>query len=211
MDWKYKHFNQARNFAATRDIVLEAARAFMTDSLGWTIADTTDGFTAQGSSFMHTAIARFRIRSIPTGQETEVEIELLVERAGSAGFMLFDAGGYYSIQIRKWLDGIQWAIHQRQTGDQEQAPIPPMPPANKTTAYLFNGCLGFIAVMFGLYFLVTFICAAVGLITGTLYLWGRGGTLVIHGVWARIVSALILLAAAWIVWRLRNRRRPANS
>jgi hypothetical protein len=35
-----------------------------------------------------------------------------VERAGPTGFMLFDVGGYYNIQIRKWLDAIQSAIQR---------------------------------------------------------------------------------------------------
>jgi hypothetical protein len=54
--------------------------------------------------------------------------------------MLFDLGGYYSIQIRKWLDGIQWAIHQQAAGTPPQS-APPIPTENKTGARLFNGCL----------------------------------------------------------------------
>jgi hypothetical protein len=38
----------------------------------------------------------------------------LVERAGWRGFMLVDVGGYYNIQIRKWLDGIQWSLSSEQ-------------------------------------------------------------------------------------------------
>ncbi|HEY8204987.1 MAG TPA: hypothetical protein VIF81_09695 [Pyrinomonadaceae bacterium] len=133
-------------------------------------------------------------------------LELLVERAGVSGFMLFDVGGYYNIQIRKWLDGIQWHIHQNFTSGQPQSPTPPMPQSNKGAACLFNGCLGFIVVMFGLSFIVALICAVVGLITGHLYLLGRGGTLVIEGILARIVSALILLVGVWIVWRLKKQR-----
>jgi hypothetical protein len=59
--------------------------------------------------------------------------------------------------------------------------------------------------MFALYFLITFICAVVGLLTGTLYLWGRGGTLVVHGIPARIVSALILIFGAFMVWRIKRK------
>ena len=114
MDWKYKHFHQERVFPASRDLVFEAARTFMTESLGWEITNTPDGFTAQGYSFSHRAIANLRIQSAAGGasdSETRVAVELLVERAGWRGFMLFDVGGYYNIQIRKWLDGVQWAIH----------------------------------------------------------------------------------------------------
>jgi len=117
MDWKYKHFHQERVFPEPRDAVLEAARAFMAESLGWRIADTADGFTAEGDSFAHHAIANFQIQSVAGG--TRVTIELRVERASALGFMLFDVGGYYSIQIRKWLDGTAWQIHQRLTGGKE--------------------------------------------------------------------------------------------
>ena len=206
MDWKYKHFHQERIFAAEREVVLEAARRVMSESLGWKITDTPDGFTAEGFSFFHEAIANFQIQSATGG--TRVAIELRVRRSGGAGFMLFDVGGYYNIQIGKWLDGIQWSIHQKLTG-QDQTTSPPLPAPKKGAACLFNGCLGFIVVTFGLYFLINFICAVVGLITGNLYLWGKGGTLTLHGIWARIVSALILLFAAFIAWRIKrsgNRR-----
>ena len=120
MDWKYKHFHQERVFPASPDVVTEAARSFMAESLGWQITDTSEGFTAQGSSFSHRAIAHLRIQtaagaaSLESG--TRVAVELLVERAGWRGFMLFDVGGYYNIQIRHWLDGIQSSVHQKLTG-----------------------------------------------------------------------------------------------
>ena len=122
--------------------------------------------------------------------------------------MLFDVGGYYNIQIRKWLDGIQWSIHQKLTGTRDESQNPLVLAEKKPAALIFNGCLIFIVVMFGLYFLVTFISAVVGVITGNLYLWGRGGTLVLHGVLARIVSVLILLFGAFLVWRVKS-SKPA--
>ena len=202
MDWKYKHFRQERIFQSPREEVLDAARAYLTESLGWTIKDTLNGFTAEGFSFFHAAIADFQIKSLAEG--TSVAVELRVERAGGAVFMLFDAGGYYSIQIRKWLEGIQWRIHRNVTGGDPSAANPHVPDASKTTARLFNGLLGFIVVMFALWALVTVISAVVGLITGNLYLWGRGGTHVIHGLLARIVSAAILLAGVWIGWKIKR-------
>jgi len=209
MDWKYKHFHQERVFPAPRDLVTEAARAFMAESLGWQITNTPDGFTAQGYCFSHQAIANLRIQSAAGGASSEngtrVAVELLVERASSRGFMLFDVGGYYSIQIRKWLDGVQWSIHQKLSGTHDESTNPLVLAANKPAAYIFNGCLMFTCVVFALYFLVTFICAVVGLITGNLYLLGRGGTLAIHGIWGRIVSALILLFGAFLGWRIRRK------
>ena len=203
MDWKYKHFHQERVYPAQRDLVMEAARSFMGESLGWQITETPDGFTAQGYSFSHRAIANLHLQSAGSG--TKVSVELLVERAGWRGFMLFDVGGYYNIQIRHWLDGVQWSLHQKLTGSRDVSTNPLVVAQNKPAAFIFNGCLVLIVVTFALYFLITFICAVVGLITGHLYLWGRGGTLEVHGLLARIVSALILLGGAFIVWRIKRK------
>lgn len=209
MDWKYKHFHQERVYSAPRDEVLEAARSFMSNSLGWKIIETADGFKADGYGFTHRAIADFHFRSEADG--TRIAVELLVERAGSRGFMLFDVGGYYSIQIRKWLDGAQWELHQKATGTRDESQNPIVLAQKTTAAHLFNGCLVFIVVMFALYVLVTLICALVGLFTGNLYLIGRGGTLAIHGIWGRIVSALILMFGVFLVWRVKHKpSRYAN-
>jgi hypothetical protein len=209
MDWKYKHFHQERVYPEARDVVFEAARSFMAESLGWQIANTpgaintSDGFTAQGYSFSHRAIANLHIHSAADG--TRVALELLVERAGWRGFMLFDVGGYYSIQIRKWLDGIEWSIHQKLSGSHDEATNPLVLAEKKPAAHIFNGCLGFIVVSFALYFVVTLISAVVGLLSGDLFLLGRG-TLIIHGAWARILSALILMFAAFLVLRIKRKR-----
>jgi hypothetical protein len=202
MDWKYKHFYQARVFFSERDLVMEAARAFMAESPGWKITDTPDGFSAQGYSFSRRAIATLHFQSVADG--TKVRVELLVERAGWRGYMLFDVGGYYNIQVRKWLDGIQWSLHQKITGAHDEAANPLVLAENKTAAYIFHLCLMFIVVMFALYFLVTLVSALVGVITGNLYLWGRGGTLVVHGILARIVSAMIMLFGAFVLWRIKR-------
>lgn len=204
MDWKYKHFHQERVFPAPRDVVEEAARTVMRESLKWQITETPDGFTAEGYSFSHKAIAHLQFQS--SGDKTKVAIELLVERAGWRGYMLFDVGGYYNIQIRKWLDGVQWSTHQKLAGTRDESTNPLVLAEKKPAAYIFNGCLMLIVAVFCLYFLATFICAVVGLVTGTLYLWGRGGTLVIHGILARIVSAVILLCGAFVVWRVKRKR-----
>jgi hypothetical protein len=202
MDWKYKHFHQERVFPAPRDLVSEAARTFMAESVGWLVTDTPDGLTAQGQSFTHRAIANLHLQSAGSG--TKVTVELLVERAGWRGFMLFDVGGYYSIQVRKWLDGIQWAIHQNLTGSQDESANPIVLAANKPAAHIFNGVLVFIVVTFALYFLITFASALVGLVSGHLFLLGRG-SLTIHGIWARTLSVLILVFGALLAWRIKKK------
>src|SRR5262249_32801402 len=65
MDWKYKYFHQQRVFPASRDVVQDAARTFMGESLGWKITESSEGFTAEGSSFAHRAIANVRFQSTP--------------------------------------------------------------------------------------------------------------------------------------------------
>lgn len=202
MDWKYKHFHQQRIFQESVEVVTDAVRTFMTESLGWQVTDTADGLTAQGISFSHRAIAKFQIQTAVGG--TKVSIELLVERAGWRGFMLFDVGGYYNIQLRKWLDGVQWTLHEKLTGTHDESTNPLVVAQNKPAACIFNGCLVCIVLVCALYFLTTFICALVGLITGNLYLLGRGDTIVIHGIPGRIVSALILAFGVFIAWRIRK-------
>jgi hypothetical protein len=56
------------------------------------------------------------------------------------------------------------------------------------------------------------VCAVIGLTTGYLFLPGRGRPLELYGVWARIVSAIVLLFFAVLAFMsfkgARKRRRP---
>ena len=209
MDFKYKHFHQQRLFPVSRDEVFDRARAVMVESVGWTIDhETLDGFTATGSSFGHAGIANIQIRS--AGGGTLVDVELRVERAGYGGFMLFDVGGYYNIQVRKWLDAIQASVHQQETTGQPPPSAPPLQSPNKTSARVFHGCLLLIVIAFGLYLLITVIEAIIGLTTGNLFLLGRGGTIEVHGPVARAISLVILLFGAWIVWRVMKKPRARS-
>jgi len=208
MDFKYKHFRQQRLYSASPEEVFDRARAVITESVGWTITkEASDGFTAEGSSFGHAGIANIQIHS--TGNGTIVDVELRVERAGVTGFMLFDVGGYYNIQMRKWLDAIQASLHQQATSQAPTAPVPLQPP-NKTAARLFHGCLLLIGIAFGIYLLVTVIGAVIGLTTGNLFLIGRNGNLTVHGPAARAISAVILLFGAWVVWRIMKKPRKPS-
>ena len=208
MDFKYKHFHQQRIYSGSREEVFTAARAVMTESVGWAVTkETSEGFTGEGSSFGHVGIAEVHIGSSDGG--TIVDVQLRVERAGFSGFMLFDVGGYYNIQIRKWLDAIQASTQQRATVQASPAALPLQPP-NKSAARIFHGCLLLIAIAFGLYLLVTVIGAVIGLVTGNLFLVGRSGNLTVHGPAARATSAVILLFGAWIVWRVIKKPRAPS-
>ena len=78
-------------------------------------------------------------------------------------------------------------------------------PKHTWAGALFGGCL--IATLI-LGTLTYFISAVIGLLTGYLYLPGRGHGGTIQGAWARIISVIILTIFAWIlVWAVRNRRK----
>jgi len=92
------------------------------------------------------------------------------------------------------------ATKQESVGQGEQAA-----PKHAWSGALFGGCL--IATLI-LVTLTYFISAVVGLLTGHLYLPGRGHSGTIHGAWARIISVIILAVFAWILVRvLRGRRK----
>jgi len=65
--------------------------------------------------------------------------------------------------------------------------------------------------MFALYVLITFSEAIIGLITGHLYLFGRGGTLRVEGIAGRIFSALIIMFILFIAWRMLKSRSRSRS
>ena len=139
MDWKYKHFNQQATFKASGQSVLEAARAVAAESLGG-IEDTMDGFVARGFSGWNNETATFRL--MPALDGTQVAVELLVERAGMRGYMLFDVGGYYNGQIDKWFLGIS----QRLGGSQEQALVSKTTSSSKVVRGFLTGCLVYLIV-----------------------------------------------------------------
>lgn len=209
MDWKNKRFDREAVFQAQRELVLEAARSFAAETLaGWRIAETADGFEARGHSASHAATAEFRIEPTPSG--TKVAVTLLVERGGPLGFMLFDIGGYYDGQTRKWLEGIQRHLHQRPTSatghesaEQEKQAVPKATWAGP----LSIGCI--VAFLIIPIFLFC-IFAVNGLLTGNLYLGGGRGGSTIHGTWARIISGVLLTVVALIALRMLKMRKRAH-
>ena len=81
-------------------------------------------------------------------------------------------------------------------------------PANKVGA-MFIGCT---LTLFLLGLLMYLLFAVIGLLTGTLFIPGRGHEVTLHGIWARIISGLILLGFGWLlmlVFRKSRRKRSA--
>jgi hypothetical protein len=104
--------------------------------------------------------------------------------------------------------GIRRGDYQRPVSAAKQEPAgqgKQAAPQHRWAGFLFGGCL--IATLI-LAALTYFISAVIGLLTGHLYLPGRGHGGTIHGAWARIISVIILAVFAWIlVWVLRDRRK----
>ena len=201
MDWKYKHFAGEAVFAAQPEAVVEAARAFAKEYLAdWRLADTPDGLEVEGRSAAHAATAAFHIEPAPGG--AKIAVTLRVERASWQGFMLVDAGGFYSRQIALWLKGIQSLLqHGPAPATQDGVADPWKQAAYKPSRgpALLGGCA---VMVFALFFVIWIIEALVGLATGNLYLIGRGGTAELHGVWARVMSAAILAGIGWLFMRM---------
>jgi len=219
MDWKYKHFKQEAVFQAEPDIVLKAVRAFAQDWLtDWGVSETPDGIEANGYSGLHMATAKFRVE--PAAGGTKLTVEMQVQRASGRGFMLVDIGGFYSGKISKWLQALPWWVHQKQAeaAQSEGQPVPERPgkpqvPKMSPTLNHLLGCgLIVVVLILALWFCWIVIAAIIGLVTGNLYLGGRGGDTDLHGWWARIVSALILLFFGWMAYRMwKPKRRDRGS
>ena len=82
------------------------------------------------------------------------------------------------------------------------------PSANKVGS-IFIGCT---LTVFLLGLLMYLLFAVIGLLTGTLFIPGRGHEVTLHGIWARIVSGLILVGFGWLlvlVVRKSRRKRSA--
>ena len=209
MDWKYKHFERTALLPAGRDAALEAARAFAAEALvGWQVSPVPDGLEARGHSGGHAATAKFTIEPAEGG--TRVAVTLLVERASPLGFILWDIG-FYDAQMRRWLEGIQVFLHPgTQGGSQEESAArrKQAVAGSQRPEKLLMGC-----ILAGLLLASAVYCitALVGLVSGNLYLPGRGGGgVTLHGPWARIASGSILLALAWFLMRVFRKTRPRN-
>jgi len=195
MDWTYKHFHGEQVYRQAPDEVLAAARAYVGETLVWASEDAPGGFTARGISFSHRVIAEFRA-SRTEGGGTRLSVELAAKRFGYMEFMIWDVGGYYSGQIRRWFDEIGDRLEGR-----VGAAAPHRPPG--FGAKFMGWCFVIAIVGFGIWAVWNLgVAPIIGLVTGNLYLTGRGGDLTFTGVWGRGVSAGILVFDVLIAWRI---------
>jgi hypothetical protein len=106
---------------------------------------------------------------------------------------------------------VQHTIGQGPTSGSATAPGPTtqvkQPPRKRSpVGSIFIGCA---LTIFGLSLLMSMIFAVIGLLTGTLFVAGRGKGTTLHGLSARIVSALILIGFAGALVLVLRRRRKA--
>jgi hypothetical protein len=208
MSWRYANYHREAVFPAERQVVDGAARAAINESFTrWLVADTDSGFDAIGTSGWHTAIAKFRLSQVDRG--TKIDITLQVERAGPMGLVGWDVFGYYDGEIRKWLEAMNWHLHQGLAAATPRS----IEQRNKLVAQQHQAAARFL-VGCPLAFLVFFVCiyslsAVIGLFSGVLFLPARGsGSATIHGIWARIISAAILIVVATLLWKVRSGLSP---
>jgi hypothetical protein len=212
MDWKYAHFAQEAVFQAQREPVLEAAREFLAEALvGWRIPVTAEGLEAIGRIANRAVTAKFRIE--PASGGTRVTVTLQVARSSSMGYLLYDVVGFYDGQIHHWLEGIRTYLQHgpSSANPKESAELRKQAVArSRRGERLFMGCIAIsLLVIAGVYGIV----ALIGLLTGSLYIPANNGGETIHGRWARVLSAIILLFFGWIayrIWKPKKRNRGSG-
>jgi hypothetical protein len=215
MDSIYKQFTGEAVFQAELEIVREAVRAFAGNWLAdWKLIETADGFEATGQSAGLPAIAKFRIESAAGG--TKVAVGLQVEQASPPGSTPAGTGKDYDNQIRKWLEAIPWWVQQEQAAANHPAGhhgngFPSELPKRRRPR--IGEIAGGSVIIFSLLAVTLYaISAVIGLLTGSLFLPSKRNPNPppIHGLPARIISALILALFGWLVftiWKLTKRKR----
>jgi hypothetical protein len=141
MDWKYKTFNHQAVYNALPGSVLEAARAVVAESLQ-SIEEQSDGFVARGSSGWRAAVATVRVAPLPNGAQLTVELQVERAAGGVLGYMLWDAGDFYTGRIDKWFR----AIAQRLGGPQEHLLVSTSTTGLRVRQGCLRGCLAYLLV-----------------------------------------------------------------
>jgi ABC-type multidrug transport system permease subunit len=196
----------SRTYQLPQDELAAVVKSALED-LGWTYNVLADGeFLASVPFSGWTWGEHFKVRILPGGV-IEAESKCITVRMPQ----VFDFG-----KNRKNIETffalvehiIRQGVYQRPVSATKQESSErgnQAAPTNNRTAALFGGCLIVTLLFFSLTY---FISAVVGLLTGYLYLPGRGHGGTIQGTWARIISVIILAIFAWIlVWVLRERKK----
>jgi hypothetical protein len=196
-------FSESRTFPIPPDELRTVVKSVLA-SAGWSYQmPTDDEFVAQTPNSGWSWGEEFRARIFPDGK-----IQVASKCHGSRP-QLIDFGRNKT-NVESFFAQVQHTIAR---GSISGPAIQPGPltqvkssPATKVGS-IFIGCT---MTVFLLGLLMYLLFAVIGLLTGTLYMPGRGGDLTLHGTWARIVSGLILVGFAVLlvlVFRKRRRKR----
>jgi hypothetical protein len=203
-------FKESRTFHLREDELVAVVKSALENS-GWSYKVLAGGeFLASVPFSGWTWGEDFHVR-ILTGGVIEAESKCITVRLPQ----VFDFGkNRQNVETFFALveHGIRQGVDQRPISATKQESVDQgkqAAPANRWAGALLGGCL--IGTLI-LGTLIYFISAVIGLLTGHLYLPGRGHNETIHGAWARIISVIILAVFAWIiVWTSRNRRKSRPS
>jgi hypothetical protein len=199
-------FTESRTYQLPQDELAAVVKSALEDS-GWSYNVLAGGeFLASVPFSGWTWGEEFKVKILPNGV-IEAESKCTTIRLPQ----VFDFGKnrrnvetFFALVehvIRQGVDQRPVSTTKQESAEQGKQAAP----KNKWAASLFGGCL-IATLLLGI--LTYFISAVVGLLTGYLYLPGRGHGGTIHGVWARIISVMILAVFAWILlWMSRDRRK----
>jgi len=200
------HFTESRTYHLQEDELVAVVKSAL-ENLGWSYKVLSDKeFLASLPFSGWTWGENVKIRILPGGV-IEADSKCITVRLPQ----VFDFGkNRQNVETFFALveHGIGQQVYQRPISATTQESVEQgkqAAPINRRAGALFGGCLiATLILATGIYF----ISAVIGVLTGHLYLPGRGHSETIHGAWARIISVLILMVYAWIVvWVLKNRRK----
>jgi hypothetical protein len=197
-------FSESRTFPIPLDELRTVVKSVL-EKAGWSYQLLSDDeFVAQTPNSGWSWGEEFRARIFPDGKIR------VVSKCHGYRPQLIDFGKNRN-NVELFFAQVQHTIAQGAISDPATEPGPitqaKSPSANKVGS-IFIGCT---LTVFLLGLLVYLLFAVIGLLTGTLFMPGRGQGITLHGMWARIVSALILLGFAWLlVLVLRKGRRKRS-
>jgi hypothetical protein len=198
-------FSESRTFWVQPDELRTVVKSVL-ESAGWSYQILSDDeFLAQTPNSGWSWGEEFRARIFPDGK-IQVVSKCHGYRPQIADF------GKNRTNVELFFAQVQHTIAQGPASGSATEPGPitqaKSSPANKVGA-MFIGCT---LVLFLLGLLGYLLFAVIGLLTGTLFIPGRGHGITLHGMWARIISGLILVGFTWLlVLVFRKSRRKGSA
>ncbi len=196
-------FSESRTFWIPPDELRTVVKSVL-ENAGWSYQmPSDDEFVARIPMTGWSWGEEFRARTFPDGK-IQVESKCHGYRPQIIDF------GKNRTNVESFFVQVQHTIAQGPISGSATEPGPASQtkssPANKVGA-VFVGCT-LACFLFSLLMFLLF--AVIGLLTGTLFIPGRGHEVTLHGIWARIISGLILLGFGWLlmlVFRKSRRKR----